>query len=461
MKKQFITISLALVGMTMLTGCHIYQKFDIEKQNSSIASEYAQAAANETDSTAFGNLPWQDVFTDPILADLIRQALAANVDLDNARLNVEIAHANMRGARLSYLPSLSLAAQGGASSISNGKLTNWNYTIPLTASWEVDVFGKILNSKRGAEASYRQSQDYCQAVRSQIIGAVANCYYSIGALRSQIALSESTAEIWKENVEVMRNYKLIGRTNEAAVVQAEANYYSILASLTDLRSSYHEANNTLALLLRTNPQTFEIPALGEYAAPTIALNGQVGMSMLAARPDVHAAEEALAIAYYATNSARAAFYPGLSITANYGFTNSFGSMIKNPGDWIASLAGSLVAPIFSRGQNIARLQATKAQQQQALNNFEKAVLNASSEVSNALTHFENNSAKATLLKSQVDDLQKASDYTKELFSMGSATYLEVLTAQSGLLSAQMSQISCNLAQAQAVINLYQALGGGR
>ncbi len=224
MKKQIINFSVALASISMLSGCHIYQKFDIEKQNSSLASEYAEAAKAETDSTSFGNLRWEEVFTDPVLADLIRQALAANVDLDNARLNVEIAHANMRGARLSYLPSLALSAQGGASSVSNGKLTNWNYTIPLTASWEVDVFGKILNSKRGAEASYRQAQDYCQAVRSQIIGAVANCYYAIGALRSQITLSENTAEIWKENVQLMRDYKLIGRANEAAVVQSEANY---------------------------------------------------------------------------------------------------------------------------------------------------------------------------------------------------------------------------------------------
>ncbi|MDE5573991.1 MAG: TolC family protein, partial [Muribaculaceae bacterium] len=166
-------------------------------------------------------------------------------------------------------------------------------------------------------------------------------------------------------------------------------------------------------------------------------------------------------AYYATNSARAAFYPTLTITANYGFTNSFGSMIKNPGDWIASLAGSLVAPLFSRGQNIARLEATKAQQKQALNNFEKAILSASAEVSNALTSFRNNADKAVLINSQVEDLIKAQEYTKDLFAFGSASYLEVLTAQSSLLSAQTAQINCQLQQAQAVINLYQALGGGR
>lgn len=460
MKKTIIQLTVALVSASSLTGCHIYQKFDIEKQDSELANEYSNALQVPVNAESFGNLRWEEVFTDPVLADLITQALANNVNLENARLNVEVAHANMKGARLSYLPSLAFAPQGGASSVSNSKLTNWNYTLPLSASWEVDIFGKILNNKRGAEAGYQQSLDYAQAVRSQIIGGVANCYYAIGALKSMITLSENTAEIWKENVQLMRDYKSIGRANEAAVVQSEANYYSVLASITDLKTQLNEAYNNMALLIRVKPQVFSIPELKSYAAPTIALNG-VEMSALASRPDVRASERALAVAYYATNSARAAFYPGLTITANYGFTNSFGSMIKNPGDWIASLAGSLVAPIFSRGQNIARLEATKAQQKQALNNFEQTLLSASAEVSNALTVFENNSRKAEFLAKQVDDLEKAQSYTKELFAAGSATYLEILTAQSSLLAAQTSQINCELAQAQAVVNLYQSLGGGR
>lgn len=458
--KTIITLAVVLVSSTMLTGCHIYQKFDIEKQDSAIANEYSQAKQQELDSTAFGNLRWEEVFTDPILADLIRQALAQNVDLDNARLNVEIAHANMRGARMSYLPSLALSAQGGAGGNKSFHLSGWNYTIPLTASWEIDVFAKTLNSKRGAEASYRQMENYYQAVRSQIIGAVANCYYGIAALQSQIKLTEETAEIWRENVDVMRNYKEIAYTNEAAVVQAEANYYGILANLTDLRTALHELNNTLAILLRQQPQIFSIPNLDSYAAPQMALE-DVPMSQLAARPDVRAAEEALAAAYYTTNSARAAFYPTLSISANYGFTNAFGSNIINPGDWFSSVAGSLVAPIFSRGKLKANLDATKAQQAQALNNFEKTIFSASAEVSDAITAFRNNAEKESFVNLQVVDLVKAERYTKDLFAAGSATYLEVLTAQSSLLQAQTSQIGCRLAQAQAVINLYQTLGGGR
>lgn len=185
------------------------------------------------------------------------------------------------------------------------------------------------------------------------------------------------------------------------------------------------------------------------------------MAELAFRPDVAAAEQSLAVAYYATNSARAAFYPGLTITANGGFTNLLGSMIKNPGDWFVQLAGSLVAPLFSRGQNIARLEAAKAQQQQALNNFEYTIMNAAAEVSDAMTIFEKSTLKATYLVDQVSNLERSVEITNDLLKYYNGTYLEVLTAQSSLLSAQMSQISCQLSRTQAVISLYQALGGGR
>lgn len=457
--KHISRVAAAMTALALLSGCNLYKKFEMPTDNA-LQSEYAEARQSQIDSAAFGNLSWQQVFTDPALADLINRALANNTDLNNAKLNIDVAHANMRGARLSYLPSLTLAPSGGASSVSNGKLTGWNYTIPLSASWEVDVFGKILNTKRGAEASYRQAQDYEQAVRSQIIGAVANCYYSIATLESQLRLSRETAEIWRENVQTMKDYKLAGRTNEAAVVQSQANYLSILASITDLETSLEQANNTMSLLLNEMPQRWEISPDARLQAPTIYRDG-VPMRELAARPDVRAAEETLAVAYYATNSARAAFYPGLTITANYGFTNMLGSMIKNPGDWFASLAGSIVAPIFARGQNLARLQAAKAQQKQALNTFQYTLLNASAEISNALTAYDKNNEKAEFLVEQVDNLEKSVYYTKELFASAGSTYLEILTAQSSLLSAQMSQLNCELAKAQAVINLYQSLGGGR
>lgn len=452
---------LTAVGVTMLSSCHIYKKFDMP-QDTAMTKEYVQAKESAPDSTAYGNLNWQSVFTDPLLQDYINRALTNNVNLENARLNVDVARANLLGAKLSYLPAVAINATGaGASYAGSGFSGSWNYTIPMAISWEIDVFGKILNNKRSASAAVRMQEDYLQAAHSQIITGVATCYYTIATLNAQLALSKETAEIWAKNVEIMKDYKEAGRVNQAAVVQSQAQYWSILASITDLETALTQANNSMSLLLNEAPATWEIPATARMEVPQILRDG-VAMRELAMRPDVRAAEEGLATAYYATNSARAAFYPGITITSNGGFTNLLGSFIKNPGDWFIQLAGSLTAPLFSRGQNIARLEASKAQQKQALNNFEYTLMSASADVSNALTSYEKSIAKQQWLSLQVENMAKAVDITNELLLFdGSTTYLEVLTAQKNLLAAQTAQITTNLTAARSVINLYQNLGGGR
>lgn len=459
--NKIARIFIAVVAVATMSSCHIYKKYETPT-DTALTKAYVEARQQPADSAAFGNLLWEDIFTDPQLATLINQALANNTNLRNAQLNVEVAHANLKGARLAYLPSLAIAPNGAGASFAGSDLS-WSYTIPAQLSWEIDIFGKLLNSKRGAQASFMKSEAYAQAVRSQIISAVATTYYSIAAVRNQLNLSRNTAALWKETVQTMRDLKEAGRgVTEAAVVQSNANYYSILASITDLEVSLDQLNNTMSLLLNTLPQEWAVTDRVNLDVPQI-LRAGVPMAELAARPDVQAAEQDLAVAYYATNSARAAFYPGLNITANGGFTNLLGSMVKNPGEWFYQLAGSLVAPIFSRGQNIARLEATKAQQKQALNNFEYALLSASAEVSDALTVYEKSQEKSAFLVEQVANLEKSVQYTKDLmlYSTGTTNYLEVLTAQQGLLSAQISQINTELARARAVINLYQALGGGR
>jgi NodT family efflux transporter outer membrane factor (OMF) lipoprotein len=453
-------IGVAAAAVLMLGSCNIYKKYETP-QTSTLTRAYAEARQESVDSAAFGNLLWEDVFTDPILVDLINQALENNTNLRNAKLNVDIAHAQLQGAKLAYLPSLALAPNGAGSSY-DGSALSWTYTLPLQASWEVDIFGKLLNSKRGAQAAVYQSEAYAQAVRSQIIAGVANTYYALAATKSQLELSRSTAGLWSETVQTMKDLKLSGGVTEAAVVQSAAGYYSILASITDLETAVEKLNNTMSLLLNVMPQEWNVPSTVDMKLPNILREG-VPMRELASRPDVAAAEQSLATAYYATNSARAAFYPGLTISATGGFTNILGSFIQNPGVWFYNLAGSLTAPLFSRGQNIARLKAAKAQQEQALNNFEYTLLSAAAEVKDALTVYDKSVEKSGYLVDQVDQLSKSVDYTKELllYSTGSVNYLEVLTAQQNLLSAQISQISCQLSQAQAIINLYQSLGGGR
>lgn len=461
MKNFSKLLVVGALSVSMLSSCHIYKKFEMPQEDP-VTAEYARVAAETPDSTAYGNLQWQQVFTDPLLQDFISRALANNVNLENARLNIDIARANLLGAKLSYLPSVALNPNGaGAKYNLPGSSMTWTYTIPMAASWEIDVFGKILNNKRAAEVNVELQSDYAQAVRSQIIGGVASCYYSIAIIESQLDLSRQTSEIWAKSVQTMRDFKEAGRVTEAAVVQSEAQYYSILASITDLETALRQANNSMSLLLNEQPQVYAIPAGARLDVPAILRDG-IALREIAQRPDVRRAEKSLAAAYYNTNLARAAFYPGLTISAQGGFTNLLGSFIKNPGDWFIQLAGQLTAPLFARGQNIARLKGAKVQQEQSLNNFKYTLLNAAAEIDNALVSLANNSTKAEMLAKQEESLQKAVEYTNLLMAHDqNTTYLEVLNAQSSLLQAQMGRLSTELNRETDLITLYQALGGGR
>ncbi|MDE7160518.1 MAG: TolC family protein [Muribaculaceae bacterium] len=457
--RKSIVFALAGTMAVGLSSCHIYQKYDLPADNA-IVSDYARAVGETPDSTSLGYLGWEQVFTDPQLQALIRQALENNTDLDNARLNVEIARAQLKGAKLSYFPSLALAPNGGTASY-GGSHMNWSYTIPLSASWEIDAFGKILNRKRGAAVAVEQAEAYAQAARSQIICGVASAYYSLVLLNQQLDLTRRTSEIWADQVESMKLLKEAGRTNEAAVVQSQANYYSIMASIPDLEQQITTVQNTLSVLLNTYPQTWSVSGKLDFSLPVEITEG-MPLNYLATRPDVAAAERSMAVAFYSLNSARTNFYPSLVISAQGGFTNMLGSMISNPGKWFIQLAGSLTAPIFSRGQNLATYEAAKAQQKQAVNNFEKTVLSAAADVSDAMVSISKNTAKRAMIEKQIDALEKSVEYTNELFMYNQGTtYLEVLTARSSLLQAQLAALACWHTKATSLINLYQAVGGGR
>ena len=454
--RYIVVAGLALT----LSSCNIYKKYELPTENSYVKT-YEESLQAQKDSTSLPYLKWEEVFTDPVLQGYIRTALENNKDLDNAVKNIDMAKAQLKGAKLSYLPAVGLNPNGGASKYGENEMSKWSYTIPMSISWEIDLFGKILNRKRGARIAVDQMEDYWQAVRSQIICSVANCYYSLMMLNQQLDLTERTSVIWKDQVESMKLMKEAGRVNEAAVVQSTAQYWSIMGSIPDLKHSIHELQNTMSLLLHTYPQEWKVSENLDFTLP-VNLQSGVPMTYLAARPDVRAAERGLAAAYYNTNSARSAFYPSLTISSNGGFTNLLGSIVTNPGKWFIQLAGSLAAPLFSRGQNIANLEVAKAKQAQAMNDFETSVLSASADVSDALAAYRFNNEKREYLMQQIDYLEKSVEYTQELLMLNtSTTYLEVLTAQSSLLSAQMSSLTCWHNKVNALISLYQAVGGGR
>ncbi len=295
--------------------------------------------------------------------------------------------------------------------------------------------------------------------QSSLIANIANSYYTLLMLDEQFRITESTVDLWRENVRVMEALKEIGTTNEAAIVQSRANTHQAEASLYDLSQQIRETENALSILLGEAPQWIDRSTLDSQELP-VELYPGIPVQLLANRPDVRYAEMQLAIAYYATNQARAAFYPQLSLTGTLGWTNSAGSAVSNPGKMILSAVASLTQPIFNRGINISQLRIAQAQQEEAALNFQQSLLVAGQEVSNALYQYEASGGKITELEAQIDNLEKAVDYTQELFRSGESSYLEILTAQQSLLGAQLNVVSEVFDQLQAVVNLYKALGGG-
>ena len=452
-----------MCATALLSSCHIYKAYD-RPEDITTEGLYRDTALVNTavanDTASFGNVPWREVFTDPQLQAYIEQALANNADLRTAMLNVESAQAALLSARLAYLPQLSLSPQGTLTNWNKGEMTTKTYNIPVSASWQIDLFGQILNPKRAAQVSLKQAQYNQQAVQTQLIANVANIYYTLLMLDRQLEITENTAEVLKDYVETMQAMYDYGNVNSAAIEQSRSAYAQIVASLSDLRQSLTETENAFCLILNEPAHAIERGVLENQVLPSEFSVG-VPIQLLSNRPDVKAAEMALAACYYNTNSARAAFYPQITLSGTAGWTNSSGAGIVNPGKLLANLIGSLTQPLFYRGANIARLRQAKAQEEQAKIGFQTTLLNAGNEVSNALALYQNTVAKVNSRTMQVNSARKAAEDTKELFNLGTSTYLEVLTAQQSYLSAQLSEVSDTYSQMQAVINLYQALGGGR
>lgn len=460
MKSKNILIMISAAAL--LSSCGIYGKYERPEVNTTglvrdVTSNTDTLAV--TDTTSFGNLPWRSVFTDPQLQALIEQGLAHNTDLLNAALNVKMVEAQLSVAKLAFVPSFTFSPQGTISSWDGSKATK-TYSLPVNASWSIDLFGNLLNQKRSAQMALLATKDYQLVVKTNLIANIANAYYTLMMLDKQLEIVDNMTSLTKDTWDMMKLQKDLNMAKETSVQSAEANYYSVLAQAADLKRQIRETENSLSLLLGQPAQTIGRGKLENQSLPTEFSTG-VGIQMLNNRPDVHYAEMALAQCFYDVQTARSKFYPNISISASGAFTNNGGGGIVNPGKWLLSAVGSLVQPIFQNGQLIAGLKVAKAQQEQAYNTWQNAVLAAGSEVSNALVLYNSSDEKSKLEQKQIESLTKNVEYTKDLFSMGSSTYLEVITAQQSLLNAELSKVQDDFYKMQAVVNLYYALGGGR
>ncbi len=441
----------------MLSGCGIYTKY---KPATEVPDGLFGEEVNATDSVnSLGNLSWREVFTDPQLQSLIEKGLQNNTNLLTAQQRVKESEATLLSSKLAYLPSLSLTPQGTVSSYDKAKATQ-TYTLPVTASWELDIFGRIRNGKRQAQALLAQSKDYEQAVKTQLIASIANTYYTLLMLDEQIRIAESTEQVWKESVESTRALMDAGMATEAAVAQTEATYYSIRTTVLDLHDQLKQTENALCNVLAEVPHTIGRGKLENQVLPESFSVG-VPLQLLSNRPDVRNAERGLESAFYGVNQARSSFYPSIVLSGSAGWSNNSGMGIVNPGKLLASAVGSLTQPLFNKGQNIAQYKIAKAKQEEARLNFQQTVLNAGVEVNNALTSYQTAKEKSEEYGKQVESLERAVESTALLMEHGNTTYLEVLTARQTLLNAQLTQVSNRFAEMQSVVTIYQALGGGQ
>lgn len=445
-----------IAAAAALCGCGIYKPYTRPEIKT---DDLYGAGVATADTLTLGDAHWREMFSDKELQQLIELGLQNNTDIRSAHLRVQEAEATLKSARLAYLPSFNFTPQGTVSSFDLQPAVK-TYTVPVTASWQLDIFGGITNAKRRARALYEQSSEYRRAVRVQLISGIANLYYTLLMLDEQLEVSTQTVDKWRQSTQMMRDLKQAGMATEAAVAQYEGNTYAIEASLYDLKYQIRQVENSLCTLLGQAPHTIARGKLEAQRLPESLATG-VPLQMLTNRPDIKAAEYSLMQAYYATAEARSALYPSITLSGTAGWTNSAGSAIVNPGKFLWSVVGQLVQPIFNAGAGRARVKIMKAQQEEARLAFGQALLNAGAEVNNALAQTQSARAKNELRRNQIAALERAVESTELLMRYSPTTYVEVLTAEQSLLAARLSQIADRFDELQGAVNLYRSLGGGR
>lgn len=455
MKRIGILMTVAIIASTLFISCGVYCNY---QQTTVVNNDLYGKEYNSTDTASIATLSWRELFQDTHLQQLIDTALVHNIDLRTALLKVEQAEATLHAARFSYLPSVGITADGGISRWDGS--TSKIYNIGGAASWEVDIFGKLTASKREARASLESTRAYKQAVQTSLVASVASTYYTLLMLDEQIAISEQTLQNWDNTVSTLRALMHAGKSNETAVLQAEANKQTLEASLLSMRKSLKETENAMCLLLAQTPKSIERGILSEQVFPD-SLSVGIPVQLLANRPDVQAAEMDLARAFYATNVARASFYPSINLSGTLGWTNNGGGVVLNPAKWLFNAIASLTQPLFNRGANIANLKITKAEQEIATLAFQQKLLEAGREVNNALMALQTARERIVINSQSVVLLTEAARKTELLMRHSSTTYLEVLTAQQSLLNGQQTLSQDKFDEIQSIICLYHALGGGK
>jgi len=460
---KFIKYSLLSLVFLTLQSCFVAKEYTSPEME--LTAQKFRTDQLAQDSLSMATLSWKEIFTDPILQDYIEEGLQNNMDIRIALKQIDIAQAYFNQGKAGFLPSLNLNATAAYQEFSDngqfgGQASSANqFEIAGGLSWEADIWGKIRSNKRASEASYLQSVAAHQAVKSRLVANIASVYYQLLALDEQIRVTEATIETRSKGLETTIALKDAGSVTEVGVKQTEAQLYTAQAILVDLKTQVRFLENTLSILLGSAPREINRSTL-ESQVIDIPLEVGLPSQLLSNRPDVMAAEYGLVNAFELTNVSRSNFYPSLTLNANGGLQSLDLDKLFNVNSLFASVVGGLTQPIFNNRRIKTEYEVSQARQEQALLQFKYAILNASREVSDAMYSIQAAVDKIDIKKQESDALNLATEYSQELLNNGLATYLEVLTAEERALGSNLDIIAAKNSQLQAIVNLYEALGGG-
>ena len=466
--SKLSNIIIAAAVSTMLTGCGLYNKYEKTVEEPAGVFGNSQDIVSASSESTIADMSWREFFTDPMLQNLIEQALANNTDLNTARINIEKSQISLKTKKLAYLPSVSFSPQGSLSSFDGAKATK-SYTIPLDVSWDVDLFGSITNKKRAAQAALLQAQMTEEATRSNLISTIAQEYFLLQLLDREMEILIETDSLWKASLDTQEALYENGQAYLTAVNQQESSWLDVKLQIVAMRRSIRATENEICSLLCITPQHIERSHWGAEAQYHSATEGQrlfeerymkigVPAQMLERRPDIRLANYYMEEAFYNTQAARAAFFPSITLSGEVGWTNNGG--IVNPSKLLWQLVGSLTQPIFARGQIKGNYKIAQLTEENLKKKYVQAVIDAGNDVNEAIADCMTAREKHSYYNRQVEVLHEAYYGTHELMDNGKATYIEVLKAQESLLSAQLNEAENLYNGAQGVIALYVALGGG-
>ena len=448
MRKLSNIIAAAAVSM-MLTGCGLYNKYEktVQEPANIFGSNVLSGSAAEDATVA--DMSWREFFTDPLLQNLIEQALANNTDLNTARINIEKSEISLKTKKLAYLPSVYFKPQGSLYSF-DGATPTKSYTIPLDVSWDIDVFGSITNKKRAAKAALLQAQMTEESTRSNLISSIAQQYFYLQLLDRELEILTETDSLWKASLETMQALYDNGQAYSTAVNQQESSYLDVKLQIVSIKRSIRSTENDICSLLCITPQHIQRAHWGAEAQYHSASDKHlfeekymkigVPAMMLERRPDIRLANYYMEEAFYNVQAARAAFFPSITLTGE--------------------AIGSLSQPLFARGQIKGNYKTAQLTEENLKKKYVQAIIDAGNEVNEAISDCQSAREMHDYYHRQVEVLHEAYTGTHELMDNGKASYLEVLTAQESLLNAQLNEASNMYNGAQALISLYVALGGG-